>query len=169
MKWERIPHGKEDGKTLMGLPSWRSGEESACNAGDTGSITGWGRPPGEGNGNALQDSCLENPVDRGAWWATVHGVAKSRTRLERLNKIKTLTDLLCCGTSVASDLSCLCLEKLRAPGHSSVSGTSEAEGYWVTLQLCQIRSLLRLLHAFQKCPKSFWESPYGCYWFPVAT
>ena len=53
----------------------------ACNAGDLGSIPGWGRSPGEGNGNPLQYSCLENPMDGGAWWATVHGVAKSRTRL----------------------------------------------------------------------------------------
>ena len=54
---------------------------SACNAGDLGSIPGLGRSPGEGNGNPLQYSCLENPMDRGAWWAIVHGVAKSRTRL----------------------------------------------------------------------------------------
>ena len=45
---------------------------SACNVGDLGSIPGLGRSPGEGNGNPLQYSCLENPTDRGAWWATVH-------------------------------------------------------------------------------------------------
>ena len=44
-------------------------------AGDAGSISGWGRSPGEGNGNPLQCACLENPMDRGAWWVTVHGVA----------------------------------------------------------------------------------------------
>ena len=54
---------------------------SACNAGDLGSIPGLGRSPGEGNGNLLQYSCLENPMDAGAWGATVHGVTKSRTRL----------------------------------------------------------------------------------------
>ena len=54
---------------------------SACNAGDLGSIPGSGRSPGEGNGNPLQYSCLENPMDRGAWWATVHGVTKGQTRL----------------------------------------------------------------------------------------
>ena len=48
---------------------------------DLGSIPGSGRSPGEGNGNPLQYSCLENPMDGGAWWATVHGVAKSRTQL----------------------------------------------------------------------------------------
>ena len=54
---------------------------SACNAGDLGSIPGLQRSPGEGNGNPLQYSCLENPMDGGGWWATVHGVTKSRTRL----------------------------------------------------------------------------------------
>ena len=54
---------------------------SACNVGDLGSIPGSRRYPGEGNGNPLQYSFLENPMDGGAWWATVHGVAKSRTRL----------------------------------------------------------------------------------------
>ena len=54
---------------------------SACNAGDLGLIPGSGRFPGEGNGNPLQYSYLENPTDGGAWWATVPGVAKSQTRL----------------------------------------------------------------------------------------
>ena len=54
---------------------------SACNAGDLGSIPGLGRSPGEGNGNPLQYPCLENPMDGGAWWAIVHGVATSQTRL----------------------------------------------------------------------------------------
>ena len=52
-----------------------------CSAGDLGLIPGSGRFPGEGNDNPLQYSCLENPMDRGAWWATVHGIAKSRTLL----------------------------------------------------------------------------------------
>ena len=64
-----------------GLPGGSEVKASACNAGDLGSIPGSGRSPGEGNGNPLQYSCLENPMDRGAWWATVHGVAKSQTRL----------------------------------------------------------------------------------------
>ena len=57
------------------------GKASACNAGDLGSIPGLGRSPGEGHSNPLQYSCLENPMDGGAWRTTVHGVAKSRTRL----------------------------------------------------------------------------------------
>ena len=56
-----------------GFPSGAEVKASACNVGDLGSIPGSGRSPGEGNGNPLQYSCLKNPVDRGAWWATVHG------------------------------------------------------------------------------------------------
>ena len=63
------------------LPDGSDGKESSCNAGDLGSIPGLGRSPGEGNGNPLQYSCLQNPMDRGAWWATDDGVAKTRTRL----------------------------------------------------------------------------------------
>ena len=60
----------------MGFPGGSDGKESACNAGDTGLIPGSGISPGEGNGNPLQYSCLENSMDRGIWWATVHGVAR---------------------------------------------------------------------------------------------
>ena len=63
------------------FPGGSEGKASACNAGNPGSIPWSGRSPGEGNGNPLQYSCLENPMDRGAWWATVPGVAKSQTRL----------------------------------------------------------------------------------------
>ena len=66
--WESFPGGSD-------------GKESACNAGDLGLIPGLGKIPGEGNGNPLQYSCLENSMDKGAWWATVHGVAKSWKRL----------------------------------------------------------------------------------------
>ena len=64
-----------------GFPGGSDRKEAACNAGDPGSIPGSGRSPGEGNGYPLQYSCLENPMDRGAWRVTVHGVAESRTRL----------------------------------------------------------------------------------------
>ena len=63
------------------LPCSLNGKESACNAGDPGSIPGLGRYSGERNSNPLQYSCLENPIDRGAWQATVHGVTKSGTLL----------------------------------------------------------------------------------------
>ena len=62
-------------------PGGSDSKESTCNAGDPGSIPGSGRSPGEENGYPFQYSCLENFMDKGAWWATVHGVAKSQTRL----------------------------------------------------------------------------------------
>ena len=64
---------------MVSFPGGSDGKESACNAGDPGSISGLGRSPGEGNGNPLQYYCLENSTDRGAWQATVHGVVKSQT------------------------------------------------------------------------------------------
>ena len=73
---------------VSGFPGGAEVKASACSVGDLGSIPGSGRSPGEGNGNPLQYSCLENPMDGGAWWATVHGISKSQTRLsERLNLI----------------------------------------------------------------------------------
>ena len=65
---------------LLGFPGGLVGKESAaCNAGDAGSIPGLGRSPGGGNGNPFQYSCLENPMDRGTWSDTIHGVVKSWT------------------------------------------------------------------------------------------
>ena len=66
---------------LNGFPGGSESKESACDAGNLGSIPGSRRFPGEGNGNPLQYSCLEKSMDRGDWWATVHGVAKSWRRL----------------------------------------------------------------------------------------
>ena len=60
---------------VWGFPGGPDNKESACNAKDLGSIPGWGRSPREENNNPLQSSCLENSMDRGAWQATVHGVA----------------------------------------------------------------------------------------------
>ena len=67
--------------SLWGFPSGSGGKESACSVGDQGLIPGSGRYPGEGNGNPLQYSHLGNPMDRGAWWTTVHEVTKSQTWL----------------------------------------------------------------------------------------
>jgi len=63
------------------LPRWLSGKEPIWDAGVMGSSRGLGRPPGEGHGNPIQYSCLGNHMDRGAWWTTVHGFAKSQTQL----------------------------------------------------------------------------------------
>ena len=64
---------------VKGFPWWLSDKESTFDAAVAGSIPGLGQSPGEGNGNPPQYSCLDNPMDRGAWWATVHGVTNSGT------------------------------------------------------------------------------------------
>ena len=74
--------------SYSGLPRWLSGKESACNAGDVGLIPRSGRSPGEGNGNPLQYSSLENSTDRGAWWALAYEVSKSQTQLSNLTKTR---------------------------------------------------------------------------------
>ena len=73
--------GPEIENFLQHFPGGSGGKESMCNSEDLGSIPWSGRSPGEGNGNPLQYSCLEDPMDREAWWATVLGVAKFRARL----------------------------------------------------------------------------------------
>ena len=78
-------------RLVMSFSGDSDGKASAYNAGDPGSIPGSGKSPGEGNGNPFQYSCLENPMDRGAWWATVHGVAKSQTRLSDFTHTHTHT------------------------------------------------------------------------------
>ena len=79
------------------FPLWvlARGKESACNAGDADLIPGSGRSPGRGNGNPLQYSCLENPIDKGAWQATVHGVTNCWTRLKQLS-IHTVSNIISC-------------------------------------------------------------------------
>ena len=74
----------------LDFPGGSEGKASACNVGDLGSISGSGRSPGEGNGHPLQYSCLENPMDGGAWWATVHGVTKGQTQLSNFTFTKYL-------------------------------------------------------------------------------
>ena len=76
--------------SVLGFPGGSEDKASACNAGDQGLISGLGRFPGEGNGNPLQYSCLENPMDRGGWWASVHGVAKSGPRLSDLTSLASV-------------------------------------------------------------------------------
>ena len=72
---------------LISFPGGSDGKESACNTGDPCLIPGSGRSSGEGNGNPLQYSCLENFMDRGAWQATVHGVTKSWTQLSNFTSL----------------------------------------------------------------------------------
>ena len=86
-EWEKIIANKATDKELissvfyMGFPGGSDGKAAVCNAGDPGSIPGLGRSPGEENGNPLQYSCLENPMDGGALKAAVHGVAEGQTHL----------------------------------------------------------------------------------------
>ena len=75
----------------QGFPGSSAGNESSCNAGHPSLIPGWGRCPEERNGYPLQYSCLENPMEGGAWQATVHGVAKSQTRLSEFTLLKVLS------------------------------------------------------------------------------
>ena len=77
-QWQTTP-------VFLDFPGGSTGKESACNAGDLGSIPGLLRSPGGGHGNPLQDSCLENPMDRGAWQAQVHRVTKSWVQLKQLS------------------------------------------------------------------------------------
>ena len=80
---QRVGHNlvTEQQRRESDFPGGSVDKETACGAGDPGSIPGLGRSPGEGNGNPFQYSCLENSIDRGAWHAIVHGVTKSRTQL----------------------------------------------------------------------------------------
>ena len=71
----------------MGFPGGSVVKKVPANAGDMGSIPGLGRSPEEGNGNPLQYSCLRNPIDRAAWWATVHGIRRQSDMTEQLNNI----------------------------------------------------------------------------------
>ena len=98
---------------LMGFPGGSEGgkkKKSACNAGDPGLILRSGRSPGEGNGYLLQYSCLENSMDRRAWWATVHGVRKSQTQLSNRRLSLSLSGLMDDGR--------LLLQLARTPAHT---------------------------------------------------
>ena len=68
----------------LGFPGGSDSKESACSTGDVGLFPGSGGSPGEGNDNPFQCSCLENSMDRGAWWAVVHGAAESRVQISTI-------------------------------------------------------------------------------------
>ena len=86
---------------VEGFPGGSVGKEFACNPGDS-SVRGWGRSFEEGNGSPRQDSCLENPMDREAWWTTVHGVVKSQTQTQHHHHIlsnQLLINIFCANFS----------------------------------------------------------------------
>ena len=86
--WTRLNNLAQH-KVTWRLPRWLGGKESTCQAGDSGSIPEWRRSPGEWNGNPFQYSFLGNPMDRGVWWAAVHGVAKELDTTEQLSNNKS--------------------------------------------------------------------------------
>ena len=92
-KTHRCIRYSECNKCYLGFPGDSGSKESTCQAGYPGSIPGAGRPPGEENGNPLQYSCLENPMDRRAWWTIVYRVTKIQTQLKRLS-IHVCTSLI---------------------------------------------------------------------------
>ena len=118
----------------MGFPSCSDGEESACNAGHLGSIPGLESSPGEGNGYPLQYSCLENPMDRETWWATVHEVAKSWIWLSvyycHFSRNCFIYIYGFSGSSVAKESACNAGDPSSIPG----SGRSTGEGIGSPLQ-----------------------------------
>ena len=79
---------------ILGFPGGSDGKESVCNVGDLGLIPVLGRPSGEGNGNPFQYSCLENPIDGGAWRATVHGGCKELDKTEQLHSLTFILVIL---------------------------------------------------------------------------
>ena len=104
----------------------QEGKASAYNVGDPGSIPGLGRSPGEANGNPLQYSCLENPMDRGGWWATVHGIVKSRTRLSNFTSLLHF-EIKCASWEPQS---CHCKEMSRRKVESQKGGGSGGKATW---------------------------------------
>ena len=135
-------------------PWWPGGKESACNAGGArhmSLISGSGRSPGRGHGNPLQYSCLQNPMDRGAWWATIHGVAKSWTQLKWLSTHAHAVYLGIEGIAwkerinPAADASSLCLSLI--PHHSCHGSFVSCDGKttWLLTGHVLIRSSVHLV------------------------
>ena len=89
------PPPKKGLKEIFGFPGGSHGKVSVYNVGDLGSLPQSGRSPGGGHGSPLQYSCLENPMDRGAWWATVHGAAKSQTQLNMHAYYSQILQIFC--------------------------------------------------------------------------
>ena len=104
-------------RVCLDFPGFSRGKESTWDAGDSGLFPGSERSSGEGNGYPLQYSCLENPIDRGAWWATVHGIAKSQAVTEWLTLSHTFHEeslysaQFCCESKTALKQK-VCLKKL---------------------------------------------------------
>ena len=109
-RWILVPlynHTKNsECENTQGFPCGSDSKESACKAGDLGSIPRLGRSPGEGNCNPLQYSCLEKSVDREVWWATVHGVANNWTWQTDGETVETVSDFTFLGSKITADGDC---------------------------------------------------------------
>ena len=130
------------------IPDFRGGLDdkvSVYNAGDLDSIPGSGRSPGEGNGNPLQYSCLENPMDRGAGWATVHRVAKSRTRLSDFTFTFTFLYIKC-DESISSVQSLSHVQLFATPWTESRQASLSIVNSWSLLKLMSIQSVMSSNH-----------------------
>ena len=112
----------------MGFPGGSDGKASACNAGDLCSIPGLGRSPGEGNGNPLQHSCLENPMDRGAWQATVHGVAIVGNNLATKPPTTTTIMLFLAWAYLGDKWEVTGLEQVAFPSVASLNSSHTCQG-----------------------------------------
>ena len=122
----------------LGFFSGSDGKEFTCNVGDRRSIPGLGRFPGGGNGNPLQYSCLENPLDRGPWWATVHGGAKSQTQLNRQHNLKQNSSVF-----LQRHFGIKSSSKLNGEGERKWNQRREQNGLAFTLPTL-LRSLVRI-------------------------
>ena len=137
-----------------GFPGGSEVKASACNAGDLGSIPELGRSPGEGNGNPLQYSCLENPTDGGAWWATLHGVAKSGTWLSHFTFFSFLLSYASVKCSRLQRLLQHWLTWVRNLLHAHVMSHEPVRACWGFPQFLWLRE--------SGCNKLFLKSPSQC-------
>ena len=114
-----------------GFPGGSDGKESACNAGGTGSIPESVRSPGEEHGNPFRYFCLGSPVDRGAWWAIVHRVAKSQTQLSDLARTQGLVHVYACTPVLHKHVSVLvCVHTAACGGDGRKARMRDPGGLW---------------------------------------
>ena len=150
---------------MLGFPCGSTGKESACNAGDLCSIPGLARSPGERKGSPLQYSCLGNPVDRGAWWAVIHGITKKPNTSQRISNNIGINKSQSSYKALQSD-SCSqkwvypeCLMWLCEPFHITVLITGQ---YSMQLRHHHLREHIFTIGVWLAVPKAFF-----LFWSPL--